>query len=209
LMRPLEAGAPRAEATLDADRRGQLLTAVRTAVDPYFPFGSLVAEVRARDDGALVYALLSPEFPARATAVLVMEDLPSAATGGFGAPGRVWFGNRRGLKGYEAGGLDGDVQAQLPRLLDAFRKQSTGTFALGAADGRGAPTREEFQATTALQRELDRSSLKLQDLAQASLELAGHLGPSTGDSAQTLAEVLKPPAPPSVTTATPAATGSG
>src|SRR5262249_13844604 len=99
-----------------------------------------------------------------------------------------------------------DVQAQLPRLLDAFRKQSTGTFALRAADGRGAPTREEFQATTALQRELDRSSLKLQDLAQATLELAGRLGPSNSDSPQTLAEVLKPPAPPSVTTASPAAT---
>ena len=208
LMSTLKAGAPRPDATLDADRRGQLLTAVRTAVDPYFPFGSLVAEVRSREDGALVYALLSPEFPARAVPVLVMEDLPSASAGGFGAPGRVWFGNRRGLKVYPPEALDGDVQAQLPRLLDAFRKQSTGTFALRAADGRAAPSREEFQATTALQRELDRSSLKLQDLAQATLELAGRLGPSTADSPQTLAEVLKPPVPPSVTTATPTATGN-
>jgi serine protease Do len=209
LMSTLKPGAPRPEATLDADRRSQLLTAVRTVVDPYFPFGSLVAEVRARDDGGLVYALLSPEFPARATPVLVMEDLPSASAGGFGAPGRVWFGNRRGLKEYESGAaLDGDVQAQLPRLLDAFRKQSSGTFALRAADGRGAPTREEFEASAALQRALDRSSLKLQDLAQASLELAARLGPSTGDSAQTLADVLRPPAPASVTTAAPAATGS-
>ena len=207
LMSTLKAGAPRPDATLDADRRGQLLTEVRTAMDPYFPFGSLVAEVRAREDGALVYALLSPEFPARAAPVLVMEDLPSASAGGFGAPGRVWFGNRRGLKGYAPDALDGDVQAQLPRLLDAFRKQSTGTFALRATDGRAAPTREEFQATTALQRELDRSSLKLQDLAQGTLELAGRLGPSSNESPQTLAEVLKP-VPPSVTTATPAATGS-
>lgn len=137
-----------------------------------------------------------------------MEDLPSASAGGFGAPGRVWFGNRRGLKVYAPEALDGDVQAQLPRLLDAFRKQSTGTFALRSADGRAAPTREEFQATTALQRELDRRSLKLQDLSQATLELAGRLGPSTGDSPQTLAEVLKPPVPPSVITAAPAATGN-
>jgi serine protease Do len=208
LMTTLKAGAPRPVATLDADRRGQLLTAVRTAVDPYFPFGSLVAEVRARDDGALVYAVLPPDFPARATPVLVMEDLPSSSTGGFGAPGRVWFGNRHGLKGYAPDALSGDVQAQLPRLLDAFRKQSTGAFALRATDGHGAPSREEYEAAAGLQRELDRSSLKLQDLAQAALELSGQLGPATADSPETFADVLKPPVPPSVTTAAPATTGS-
>jgi len=203
LMTTLKPGAPRPEATpLDADRRGQLLTAVRTAVDPYFPFGSLVGEVRARDDGSLVYGLMSPDFPARANPVLVMEDLPSASADGFGAPGRVWFGNRRGLKTYPREALDPEIQAQLPRLLDAFRKQSTTTFALRTADRRSAPTREEFQATAALQRELDRNSLKLQDLGQSALELAGRLGPSSSDPPLGLAELLKPPAvePPSAAT---------
>ena len=209
LMTTLKPGAPRPEsAQLDADRRGQLLTAVRTAVDPYFPFGSLVGEVRARDDGTLVYGLLSPEFPARASPVLVLEDLPSSSAGGFGAQGRVWFGNRRGLKGYAVDALDSDALAQLPRLLDAFRKQSTVTFALRAADRRSAPTREEFEVTAALQRELDRSSLKLQDLAQGALELAGRLGPSSTDSPLALADVLKPPPPEPVTTSPPAAGAS-
>ncbi len=205
LMTTLKVGAARPEAAqLDADRRGQLLTAARTAVDPYFPFGALVGEVRARDDGTLVYGLLPPEFPSRASPVLVIEDLPSASAGGFGAQGRVWFGNRRGLKAYAADALDADAQALLPRLLDAFRKQSTVTFALRATERRAAPTREEYEASAALQRELDRSSLKLQDLAQGALELAGRLGPSGTDTTVILADVLRPPAPEPVTTAPPA-----
>ncbi len=201
LMTTLKAGPPRSEvAQLDSDRRAQLLTAVRTAVDPYFPFGNLIAEVRPRDDGTLVYGLLSSEFPARANPVLVVEDLPSVSAGGFGAAGRVWFGNRRGLKGYTQDALDADGQALLPRLLDAFRKQSTTTFALRAADRRTTPTREEFEAAAALQRELDRSSLGLQDLAQSALELAGRLGPSSTDSPMAMADVLKPPEPAPVTT---------
>ena len=161
-----------------------------------------MGEVRARDDGSLVYGLMSPDFPARANPVLVLEDLPSASADGFGAPGRVWFGNRHGLKAYPREVLDPELQAQLPRLLDAFRKQSTMTFALRTADRRSAPTREEFQATAALQRELDRNSLKLQDLAQSALELAGRLGPSSSDPPLGMADVLKPPAaaPPGPTT---------
>ena len=195
-------------AQLDANRRAQLLTAVRTSMDPYFPFGKLVGEVRAKEDGTLLYALLPPEFPARANPVLVMEDLPSASSGGFGAPGQVWFGNRRGLKGYGSDALEAEVQAQLPRLLDAFRKQSITTFALRATDGRSAPTRSEFEAAAALQRDLDQTGLKIQDLAQVALELAGRLGPSGTEASVAFGDVLKPPAPGPVLSAPQARTGT-
>ena len=46
----------------------------------------------------LLYELFSSEFPTRMVPVLVIEDLPSATAAGFGALGRIWFGNRRGLK---------------------------------------------------------------------------------------------------------------
>jgi hypothetical protein len=133
----------------------------------------------------------------------VIEDLPSAVAGGFGAPGHVWFGNTRGLKRYEDEALEADVRVQVTRLLDAFRKQSTLTFALRAADLRDAPTREEFEAAAAVKRELDRNGLKLQDLSQAAQDLAGRLGPASTDRPLGLAEVLGPSPPASVTTSAP------
>ncbi len=177
---------------LDAARRTQLVTAARTSMEPYFPFANLVAVVRAREDGTLLYALFSPEFPTRAVPVLVMEDLPAETAAGFGALGRVWFGNRRGLRSYDREGVDPDAEALLPRFLDALRKQSTTTFGLRAHDRSGASTRAEFDAATVLQRELDQASLNLQDLAQGVLDLASRLGPTTSEGTVSLVDLLVP-----------------
>jgi len=197
LLTTLKRDSPRddGQGGLDSIRRTELLTAVRTTLDPYFPFGSLVAGVRARDDGVLFYELFSSEFPTRTVPVLVLEDSPSATTAGFGAMGRVWFGNRRGLKTYERETLEPEVQALLPRLLDAFRKQSTTTFALRAHELTSVPTRAEFDAAAQLQRDLDQRASKVQDLAQTALELASRLGPSSGDTNIALVDVLSPHPP--------------
>ncbi len=197
LLTTLKRDAPRDEGAggLDGVGRTQLLTMVRTTLDPYFPFGNLVAGVRGREDGSLLYELFSSEFPTRAIPVLIMEDLPSATPAGFGAMGRIWFGNRRGLKTYETGSLDPEIQALLPRLIDAFRKQSTTTFNLRAHERTPVPTRAEFDVEARLQRELDQRASKMQDLAQTALEIAARLGPSTGETTLTVGEVLNPSPP--------------
>src|SRR5262249_806184 len=150
---------------------------------------------RAREDGGLLYALFSSEFPTRTVPVLVLEDVASATDNGFGALGRIWFGTRRGLKAYERDALEPEVQALLPRLIDAFRKQSVTAFALRASDLKSAPTRAEFDAAVQLQRDLDQRSASLQDLAQTTVDLAGRLGPSNVDSPLAFADVLVPPRP--------------
>ena len=197
LMTTLKRDPPRADglAGLDSGRRTQLLTAVRTALDPYFPFGNLVGGVRAREDGVLLYELLSSDFPTRMVPVVVIEDLPSATAAGFGALGRIWFGNRRGLKAYDHAALEPDVQALLPRLIDAFRKQSMSAFALRAYDRNPLPTRSEFDAAAQLQRELGQRAQKLQDLAQATADLSSRLGPSTDETAIALGDLLAPKRP--------------
>lgn len=194
LLTTLKKGSPRddGQGNLDSTRRTQLLTAARTTLDPYFPFGNLVAAVRARDDGVLFYELFSSEFPTRTVPIVVMEDLPSSTTAGFGATGRIWFGNRRGLKTYERAGLEPEVQALLPRLIDAFRKQGTTTFALRTRELTPAPTRAEFDAAAQLQRDLDQRASKVQDLAQMALETASRLGPSSADTTVTFLDVLTP-----------------
>ena len=183
------------QASLDGLRRTQLLTGARTALDPYFPFGSLVGGVRAREDGVLFYELFSSEFPARTVPVLVMEDVPSATANGFGALGRIWFGNRRGLKTYEREALEPEVQALLPRLIDAFRKQSVTTFALRTYDLNPVPTRAEFDAAAQLQRELDQRTPTIQDLGQTTVEVAGRLGPSAANRTVALTDILSPSRP--------------
>src|SRR5262249_39123046 len=150
------------------------------------------------DDGVLFYELFSSEFPTRTFPVVVLEDLPSATTSGFGAMGRVWFGNRRGLKPYERDALEPEVQELLPRLIDAFRKQSTTTFSLRSHELTSVPTRAEFDAAAQLERDLDQRASKLQDLAQTALEVASRLGPSSADTAAALVEVLTPHAPQAV-----------
>ena len=197
LLTTLKRESPRddGQTGLDNVRRSQLLTSVRTTLDPYFPFGSLVAAVRARDDGVLFYELFSSDFPTRTVPVVVLEDLPSATTAGFGGVGRIWFGNRRGLKPYEHESLEPEIQALVPRLIDAFRKQSSLTFALRAHELTPIQTRAEFDAAAQLQRDLDQRASKVQDLAQTAAEVAGRLGPSSADAAVAFLDAMAPHPP--------------
>ena len=116
-------------ATLDGAARKRLAAGAAASLEPFFAFGGLVAGVRARADGALVFELMSKDFPVQANAALVIEDLPGAGDGDFGRLGRLWAGNAHGLREVDPSTLDADGKAHVSRLLDALRRDATLAFA--------------------------------------------------------------------------------
>jgi S1-C subfamily serine protease len=196
LMTTLKRGTrPRPEAgnVLDSEARARLVEAAQRAPEPFFPFGGLGAALRTRSDGALIYELFNRDFPVRTNPALVLEDLPGPSAADFGAAGRIWLGNRRGLKGYTRSDLDADTQALIARLLEAMRRDAVTAFALRTADQDAELSRERYERTVRLEKALRRSSAGHADLAQAALELADKLGPQEGEAIVALPTVLNPP----------------
>src|SRR5262249_40425382 len=106
---------------LDAQHRAALVDATGPMHQLFFPFGPLTGVVHARADGTLVFVMFPRSFPLRAYPLAVIEDLPTVDDQSFGVPGRMWFGGLPGLKLCARSALDADGQAQVTRLLDAFR----------------------------------------------------------------------------------------
>jgi serine protease Do len=192
--------------SLDAAAR-QRVAAVASADEPAFPFGGTTALVRARADGALVYAVLSRQYPVRSQPALILEDLP-APGGEFGRAGRIWAGDGRGVRAVERAALDADAQGQLARLLDALRRDADLVARLRAAQRAGSATREQFDELTRLEGAVGQLTASQAELAQAALELAERLTPDDADPTGTLADALAPPPaqpPPRTSTPTPTA----
>jgi serine protease Do len=180
---------------LDRPARGELQAGLADAAGIAFPFGPLTATARPRADGAVVFAIQSREFPLRAVPALALEDLAPAADDAFGAPGRVFAGNRQGLRGVPRAELDADAQAQLARLLDALRHEAIATIRYRVAARGGAASRERFEAVSRLEHAARKSSAARADLAQFALDLAARLAPDTADGPLTLADLVAGPPP--------------
>jgi serine protease Do len=184
------------EAALDLDvpARKRFDEQVRAAIDPFFPFGPLVAAVRPRSDGALVFAVYSRRFPLASDPIFVFEDLDEPS--GFGAAGRVWFGGARGLKSYARAALDAEAQAQLARTIDALRRDALGFFDYRTELKEASRSREQFERPARRLRTLERTISARKDLAQSLEEVASRLAPEVGDVPGTLNDALAPPPPP-------------
>lgn len=173
--------------------RVRLTAEIQAQPEPFFPFGNLTALVRARPDGANVFALFASSFPLQSTPLLVIEDLPSASPAEFGDVGRVWFGGVRGLKGYARSQLESDVQAQLSRVLDGLRRDALATFAWRQAVKTADSSREKFEQVSKLERALKRTIASHQELANAVDDLADRLAPETGEPTVRLSEAFSQP----------------
>jgi S1-C subfamily serine protease len=180
---------------LDATSRARLTEAVRASLEPFFRFGALPAAVHARGDGALLFEVLSAEFPLRLEPLLVIEDLPPPGQE-FGMMGRVWAGNRRGLKAYARTDLDGDSQGQSLRILDALRRDASLTFVYRTAAAGADGSKARFDQVARLELALRRASMLHQDLSQTVADLAERLGPDVGERAVLLSDALTVPPPP-------------
>jgi hypothetical protein len=162
----------------------------KSSLAPFFPFGNMTAAVRVRSDGSLVYELLNKSFPTRVYPVLVMEDLPSSNDRIFGVMGRIWIGNRQGLKLYKWSDLDADDQEQFDRLLDAMREESLATFDLRDADRDAETSREKFDLSKRLERALQKASSGYADLASNTVEFAEKRGPQPGEMPVDIRSIL-------------------
>jgi hypothetical protein len=183
-------------ALLTADDRSNLVALLHRDVEPlFFPFGGAAAALRTRADGALVFALMSKDFPLQAHPALVLEDLPRDPTEGFGRLGRFWAGNRQGLREVERSSADAETQATLSKLLDAFRRTALLAGAYHAAVTSAMVSREEFLGATRLERSLRRQAESSQDLAQAGLDIVERVCPASADANARLVDALEPPTP--------------
>ncbi|MFL5319270.1 MAG: serine protease [Myxococcaceae bacterium] len=180
---------------------GQLLPRDRTHLtqeignqaEPFFPFGGLTAMVRARPDGAHIFALFGSSFPLQSTPLLVIEDLPSSTVTEFGDLGRVWFGDVRGLKSYSKPELDADTQAQLAKVLDALRRDALSTFAWRAAARTADSSREKFEHVARLERAIKKTIAAQQELSSAVSDLSDRFGPDQGEPTVRLSEAFMQP----------------
>lgn len=188
---------PKRDTTPPADTQGRvgLVAGLRATPQLFFPFGASTALASVRDDGAIVFEVLNRDFPLRSHPVLVVEDLP-AATGEFGALGRVWFGNASGLKRYTRADLDAEAQGVLVRALDALRRDAQATLTFQSVDRDAGASRERHDQVARLERALRKTAASHLELSQLALDAAERLAPVYGELPAPLFEAMTPrPAP--------------
>jgi len=176
-----------------AKDRMPLMKDLRVLYEPFFPLGTLPAQVRARQDGALIFEVLSKEFPLKAYPLIVLEDLPSSRPDAFGELGRLWFGGPQGLKAYARSDLESDVQAQVQRVLDSLRRNAVSTFAYRSAMRGALNSREKYETVTRLERSLRKSTLNQRELVQLAIDLADRLSPHGAEVPVFLSDALAVP----------------
>jgi S1-C subfamily serine protease len=181
--------------TLDRKARSRLQTGLEGAIDPFFPFDGAAAVARPRSDGALVFEVMSSNFPVRSTPALVLEDLPGGLPEGWGELGRVWVGGRFGLKAYPRGSLDADAEALVERVLDGLRANADLALELRAAQVQAARDREHYEHMGKLERQLRRAAAAQGDLGTSLTDLVERLSPKVGDATVGLADAYTPQAP--------------
>src|SRR5579871_1331551 len=181
---PGVAGRAALEAGLDADG------------ETFFTFGSLVALVRARPDHALLFAVLSKDFPRAVTPLLVIEDLAASDPLSFGTPGRVWLGGPRGLALTDRAALDSEAAVEVGRALDGLRADATAVIAYRNADAAAGASRQSSKRLAKMAEALTRTAAARADLVQAVNDLADRLGPAVGSRGTTLAEIGVAPSTP-------------
>jgi hypothetical protein len=181
--------------SLDAAARQRVFSHAQAPGGSFFPFGTAVAAVHARPDGVLVFELKGHDFPLQTSPVLVIEDLPSRTASAFGTPGRIWAGNRQGLREVDRSDTDAETLALLAKILDALRRDSLLATTYRSAVEQGLGTRETFQQVVRLERTARRSAASRQDLEQSAAEAAERLCPGTFDAPGTLADALAVPPP--------------
>ncbi len=210
MQRPRRAPSEAGASALDAAARDRVLSHALAAGGSFFPFGAGVAAVHARSDGALVFELKSHDFPLQTSPLLVVEDLPPRSPASFGALGRIWAGNRQGLREVERASVDAEALGLTAKILDALRKDALLAVAYRGAVRQGLGTRERFQHVSRLERSARRSASSQQDLEQGAADLAERLCPGTSDAVGVLADALAAPhpaAPPGGPLAPPAPSG--
>jgi len=161
-------------AELDGDARDRLIDTARGDPDPpFFAVGPLVASLRVRKDGTLVFAVFPGEFPRTVRPLLALEDVTVPDHKLFGALGAVYVGGGAGLHELPITSSEAEVHALVSRALVALRESAIATFDYREATRSAGDSRTAFQRAAAKKRAFERTLAAQRDAAQAILDLVG------------------------------------
>ncbi|HEX3905000.1 MAG TPA: serine protease [Polyangia bacterium] len=167
---------------------------IRTALGPlkelFFPFGGLVANIRTRPDGTLLFALFSKDFPLTSDPLLVLEDASTGPPSDLTVPGRVWVGAPRGLKDYAWSALPPDVQSQLTRALGEMANDAIAYAGLKEAREADLQSRQSSDRVARLNKAFARATTSRSDTVQSIEEIAEKLAPPSGVNASHFAQLF-------------------
>ena len=155
-----------------------------------------MANIRARPDGSLLFALFSKEFPLASDPLLVLESDATSAPSGFGVPARVWVGAPRGLKDYPWAALQPELQAQLARAFDDLASAAIAYAALREAREAELPSRQSADRISRLGKAFARATASRTDAVQSIQEIAEKLAPTPGASILHFAQLFVTPLAP-------------
>ncbi len=198
LMTTLKRSAPEHQEDLVAldGAREKIHAALGPLNELFFPFGGLVANIRARPDGSLLFALFSKDFPLASDPLLVLEGGASGAPAGFGVPARIWVGAPRGLKAYEWPALPPELQTQLERAFDELATAALAYDALRAAREADLQSRQSADRTGRLGKAFARATASRSDTVQTIQEIAEKLAPQPGMKTVHFGQLFLPAEPP-------------
>jgi len=182
---------------LDAAARAHLIDSVRNDPDPpFFSVGPLVASLRVRGDGAMVFAVFASDFPRSTRPLFAIEDVAATDPKLFGALGAVYLGGAPGLRAYPITDADAETQALLARVLAALRQSALAAFDYRDAARTTSESRSAFDRTSARKRAVERTADSERDTAAALLELVGRETAKAAGAAVRLGDLEADPPPP-------------
>ena len=158
---------------LDVAARARVTGAATSSDPPFFAFGSLTASVRARPDGALVFAVYPADFPATTRPILVIEDLPDPKA--FGALGTVYAGGPGGLQAVTIATADAETRQQVTRALAMLRTDALTAFDYRTALPTAEKSRDSYEKVATQKKALGRLLDSQHDSVQALVDLAQRL----------------------------------
>ena len=174
--------------------REKIHAALGTLGELFFPFGGLVANIRARPDGTLLFALFSKSFPLTSDPLLAIESGATGRPSDLGVPGRVWIGSPRGLKDYPWPALLPDVQARLTQALDQMAIDAVAYSELKRARETGLQSRQSSDHIARLGKAFARTTASRGDTIQSIEEVTEKLAPSSAANVAHFADLFVAPA---------------
>ncbi len=178
---------------LDRTARDKIQAALGPAKEMFFPFGSLVANIRTRPDGTVLFVLFSKDFPLASDPLLVIESSATTNTADFGALARVWIGSARGLKDYEWPALPSDVQSQLTHTLSVMADDGLTYASLREAREAELQSRQSSDRVGRLGKAFARIAASRADVVQSVVELTEKLSPPPATKLAHFSQLLASP----------------
>ena len=165
---------------LDGAARARVVDGGERDDPPFFAFGSLVASVRARADGALVFAVYPERLPAHDPPA-ARDRRPPDDVGVFGTLGSVYVGGARGLQPYVLADADADSQAMIAHTLDLLRQDALAMFDYRSTTATPGSSRATYDHNERTKRAMTRTLEAQREASQAVVELASRPLPQASD----------------------------